>query len=112
MLRIDTDDKPPRWPTIGIKLSAEPGNVPPGAPVTNALDEGYRCLKTMMTEWDRYHIDEESANRTIFVPNGGIAATQFDLSKEQQATLFRNGVQAATEFLIKCAHGGGVPRSR
>lgn len=106
-----SDGKPARWPTIGIKLSAAPGRQPADTPVDNALDEGYRCIKTMTSEWDRYHIDSESANRTIFVPNDGIAATQFDLTKEQQATLFGNGVRAATEFLIKCAHRGGVPRS-
>jgi len=104
------DGKPPRWPTIGIKLSAEPGLEPADVPVRNAMDEGYRCLKTMMTEWDRYHVDQDTAQRTIFVPNGGIAATQFDLSGQQQADLFRTGARAATSFLIKWAGTGHVPR--
>ena len=78
--------------------------------VDTALEEGYRCLRTMMSEWDRYHVEQTVADRTIFVRNGGITATQFDLSKQQQATLFRNGAEAATNFLIKWAQAGHVPR--
>lgn len=63
------DGNQPRWPTIGIKLSAEPS--------AQSADE---------------------------------PATQFDLSREQQQALFRNGAQAATDFLIKWAGHGGIPR--
>jgi len=104
------DGGAPRWPTIGIKLSAEPGPQPPDTQVHSALQEGYRCLRTMMSEWDRYHIDQETAQRTIFVRNGGITATQFDLDKQQQAMLFANGAKAATDFLIKWAEAGHLPR--
>jgi NTE family protein len=104
------DGKPPRWPTIGIKLSAEPSQGESAMRVDTSVDEGYRCLRTMMSEWDRYHVEQAVADRTIFVRNGGITATQFDLSEEQQATLFRNGAEAATNFLIKWAQVGHVPR--
>jgi NTE family protein len=104
------DGKPPRWPTIGIKLSPEPGRQLRDVPAGNVLEEGIRCLETLTSEWDRYHVDQAAANRTIFVPNAGVTATQFDLSKEQQATLFRNGARAATSFLIKAAQAGHVPR--
>jgi NTE family protein len=105
------DGGEPRWPTIGIKLSAEPGAQPVDVPAGNALDEAYRCLKTMTAEWDRYHVDQATADRTIFVRNGGISATEFGLGPEQQGTLFRNGAEAATDFLIKWAATGHVPRS-
>jgi NTE family protein len=104
------DGKQPRWPTIGIRLSPEPGIQPVDKPIDNAVDEAYRCLKTMMAQWDRYHVDQATALRTIFVRNNGIAATQFDLTKEQQEALFRNGAQAATEFLIGWANVGHIPR--
>lgn len=104
------DGKSARWPTIGIKLSAEPSQGESAMQVDTALEEGYRCLRTMMSEWDRYHVEQTVADRTIFVRNGGITATQFDLSKQQQATLFRNGAEAATNFLIKWAQAGHVPR--
>jgi hypothetical protein len=72
---------------------------------------GYRCLKTMMGQWDRYHVAQDAADRIIFVRNGGITATQFNLSPDQQATLFRNGADAATNFLINHAAKGHVPRT-
>jgi hypothetical protein len=64
----------------------------------------------MMNEWDRYHVEQAAANRIIFVPNGGITATQFDLGPDEQTELFLNGAQAATDFLVKWAHSGGLPR--
>ena len=44
------------------------------------MREGYRCLTTMTSEWDRYHVDRATANRTIFVPHVGVAATKFNLT--------------------------------
>jgi NTE family protein len=105
------DGAPPRWPTIGIKLSAEPGVQAADVPADTAVQEGLRCLATMMSEWDRYHVEQATAERTIFVANAGLTATQFNLTAEQQQTLFRNGAEAATGFLIRWAEAGGVPRS-
>jgi len=104
------DGAAPRWPTIGIKLSAEPGLQGADVPASSTVQEGMRCLRTMMGEWDQYHVEQATANRTIFVANAGLTATQFDLTTDQQNTLFRNGAEAATRFLIRCAEAGGVPR--
>jgi NTE family protein len=104
------DGAPPRWPTIGIRLSAEPGPQAADKRVRNTVAEGLRCLQTMMGEWDRYHVDQDTADRTIFVSNGGITATQFDLSPEQQGALFLSGAQAATSFIIRHAETGHLPR--
>ncbi len=105
------DGRPPRWPTIGIKLSAQPAGQPTDVPVDTSVEEGYRCLKTMMSEWDRFYVQQTTADRTIFVMNGGIPATKFDLTTNEQQTLFLNGAKAATNFLIKWADVGHVPRS-
>ena len=105
------DGAEPRWPTIGIRLSAEPGRQQAGVPTDTTLRQGVRSLRTMMGEWDQYHVGQATANRTIFVANAGLTATQFDLRTDQQNTLFRNGAEAATRFLIRCADAGGVPRS-
>jgi NTE family protein len=107
---FDRVDGAPRWPTIGIKLSAEPGRQQADVPAKTTLREGLRCLHTMMGEWDQYHVGQATANRTIFVANAGLTATQFKLKKDQQNALFRNGAEAATRFLIRCADAGGVPR--
>ena len=104
------DSRPPRWPTIGIKLSALKTDFAPTEACDNALSVAIRCLKTMMNEWDTYNVDATTAARTIFVDNGGVTATQFDLSEETKQMLFRNGVKAATDFVIEMSQAG-VPRN-
>jgi NTE family protein len=105
------DGKPPRWPTIGIKLSALQTDFPPTTCCESALAVGIHCLRTMMNEWDAYAIDATTAGRTIFIDNGGLTATQFDLTSAQQNMLFINGVSAATQFVIEMAQAGGIPRT-
>jgi len=105
------DGAPPRWPTIGIKLSAQPGIQPADRPAGTALQEGIHCLTTATGQWDRYYVERATANRTIFVPNAGVKATDFNLGQPKQQELFRNGAEAATRFLIRWAGEGGVPRS-
>ena len=105
------DGKAPRWPTIGIKLSSLQTDFPSTNSCASALAVGTHCLRTMMNEWDAYAVDAATATRTIFVDNGGLTATQFDLTQEQQDMLFLNGVTAATQFVIEMAQAGGVPRT-
>jgi NTE family protein len=105
------DGAPPRWPTIGIKLSRLQTEFPSTEASTSAISIADRCLHTMMNEWDSYAVDEQTAARTIFVDNAGLTATDFDLTTEQQNTLFTNGVQAATEFVIAMAEVEGIPRT-
>ena len=105
------DGQPARWPTIGVKLSSLQMNFGPTAASTSAVGVGIRALHTMMNEWDRYNVEATTAARTIFVPNAGLTATQFDLTTDQQNELFINGVRSATQFVIEMSHAGGVPRS-
>jgi NTE family protein len=105
------DGQPPRWPTIGIKLSAQSREMPKTVACHETLQEAMRCLRTMMNEWDRYHVEQTTAARTIFVDNHGLSATQFDLTSEQQDQLFLSGVASASAFLIEMARIGGVPRT-
>ena len=104
------DDEPARWPTIGIKLSSLQTMFPATQGCGSALSVGIRALHTMMNEWDRYNVEETTAARTIFVDNAGMTATQFDLTRDQQDTLFLNGVRAATQFVIEMSGANGVPR--
>jgi NTE family protein len=100
----------PRWPTIGIKLSQLQDSYPATTACSTTVGVARRCIGTMMSEWDRYNIEETTAARTIFVDNAGITATQFDLTQNDQDTLFLNGVTAATQFVIEMADYGHVPR--
>jgi NTE family protein len=105
------DGQPPRWPTIGIKLSSLQTSFGTTAACDSALSLAIRALHTMSNEWDRYNVEATTAARTIFVHNAGLNATQFDLTAGQQNELFVNGVRAATRFIIEMAHSGGVPRT-
>jgi NTE family protein len=114
------DGGPPRWPTIGIKLSAQPLEMAKDVPATNTMAEAFRCLQTMLNEWDRYHVDQTTADRTIFVDNRvttvvdgksvqtAISATDFHLTAALQQQLFLNGAKAATNFVIAKATAGGL----
>jgi NTE family protein len=105
------DGAAPRWPTIGIKLSSLQTDYPATTGCQSAIHVATHCLKTMMNEWDTYAVDAATTGRTIFVNNGGLTATQFDLTPAQQDMLFLHGVSAATKFVIEMAQAGGVPRT-
>ncbi len=109
---FDRDDgAAPRWPTIGIKLSSLQTRFPPTKACETSIAVGVHCLRTMMNEWDTYEIDAATAGRTIFVDNGGVTATDFHLTTEQQDALFLKGVAAATDFVREMAEVGHVPRT-
>jgi NTE family protein len=73
------DGGPPRWPTIGIKLSNLRREYKETKASRCTAQVAIRCLETMMSEWDAYSIDAATAGRTIFVDNDGIGPTDFDL---------------------------------
>jgi NTE family protein len=109
---FDRDDGgEPRWPTIGIKLSSLQTSFPTTQACKESVAVGVHCLQTMMNEWDTYSIDASTAGRTIFVDNGGLEPTDFNLTSDQKTMLFSNGVSAATEFIIEMAANSGVPRT-
>jgi NTE family protein len=103
-----TDGRPPRWPTIGVKLSSLTTDYPATTACRSALEVMESCVHTMMSEWDTAIAEPSTAARTIFVDNAGITTTQFNLSDTDKRTLFLNGVRAATEFVIASAGAGGV----
>jgi NTE family protein len=105
------DGAPPRWPTIGIKLSSLQTTFPATRAAQSAFEVATGCLHTMMNEWDAYSVDATTAGRTIFVDNAGLSATDFNLTPAQQDELFLNGVDAATTFVIAMAGKGHVPRT-
>jgi NTE family protein len=105
------DGNPPRWPTIGIKLSALPTNFSVTSACESSMAVGIRCMRAALNEWDTYNVDATTAGRTVFVDSAGLTATDFDLTLEQQQTLLANGVRAATNFIIEMAQAGGVPRT-
>ncbi|MET7473600.1 patatin-like phospholipase family protein [Streptomyces sp. NPDC005648] len=96
-----TDGVPSRWPTYGVKLSAQP-QVAKDRPVGTPLGIAVSCLETLTGDWNRYHLRDEGVNqRTIYVDTEGISATDFHLDDAKRARLFENGQSAARKFLAQ-----------
>lgn len=96
-----TDAVRPRWPTLGIKLSAKPESIG-GAihDVDGTFSMAHAMLSTMMGFYDRMHIDDPAVvARTIFVDTLGVKATDFHIDRATQERLYENGRSAATKFL-------------
>jgi len=96
-----TDNRRPRWPTFGIKLSAR---ADARQAVTNdvhgTVSMTKAMIETMVGFYDHLHIDKpEVQARTIFVDTMAVRATDFDLDQATQRRLYDNGRSAALKFL-------------
>lgn len=96
-----TDGVAPRWPTVGIKLSAMETVVKSRPGVDDVVSEAMACLHTLLDNTDRYYVDKARAAKTIFVDSMGITATEFDVAPAQQHELFENGRAAAKAWIAK-----------
>ena len=109
---IDTldriDGKPPRWPTLGVTLlpNLPAGNdkVIPGLAPVRAFS-GPRLLEqvltTMLVGRDQAYLNEPWVSaRTIRVDSTDVGVVDFDASRRELDALYRNGYDAAAEFLL------------
>ena len=95
-----TDGKPPRWRTIGIKLSAQQVPNQVKHVVKGDLSLAMGMLGTMQSWHDQMHLNDPAVlKRTIFVDTLGVNATDFSIDKPTQQKLFENGRAAAEHFL-------------
>ncbi len=104
-----SDGKPPRWPTIGIKLSARPGSMQGVRnPIAGSASLTRAMLLTMMGAHDQLVLDDPAVlARTISVDTMKVRATDFDIDRATQDQLYENGRQAATAFLAGVANTPG-----
>jgi len=96
-----TDGAPPRWPTLGIKLSTRAGALQ-GVPndVHGAFSLARAMVATMTSFHDQLHLDDPAVvARTIFIDTFNVRATDFDIDPTTQQRLYDSGRQAATKFL-------------
>jgi NTE family protein len=93
------DGAPGRWPTIGIKLSAQGTSIEKVNDTDNVAEEARACLATLLDNAGRYYVTPDKAARTIFVDNAGIKSTDFHITPQQQDLLFANGQSAALSWL-------------
>lgn len=95
-----TDGRPPRWPTIGVRLSPRELGPPPTAAVGSSVSLAFAVAGTMMQASDAVHVhDSCNVARSIFVDTGTITAVDFDITAEQRDDLLAAGTRAADEFL-------------
>lgn len=94
------DTTPPRWPTIGVKLSMRRTLSQEWQPVRNPVELARRLVATMTGAHDQLHVGQSCVqDRTVFVDTTGIRSTDFHITREQTETLFTNGRTAAEQFL-------------
>ncbi len=98
-----TDHRPPRWPTLGIKLCGRAHdatrNLRGVLPLTKAM------VATTAGFYDRMHIaDPHAVARTIFVDTLDVKATDFGLDAGNAERLFDSGRAAAAKFLDGDGH--------
>lgn len=95
-----TDDLPPRWPTIGVKLSARETASSGWRPNHNTFEYAVSVLTTLVNARDSIHInDPDVIARTVFVDTTGYRSTDFGISLEQKLDLYNRGVRAGERFL-------------
>jgi NTE family protein len=95
------DGQAPRWPTLGLKLSARP-DAAQGVrhPIDGVWSMSRAMIGTLTGFYDRIHLEREDVvARTIFIDTGKVSTTDFDLSREAAQQLYDNGRTAAERFL-------------
>ncbi|XUL89072.1 patatin-like phospholipase family protein [Streptomyces galilaeus] len=94
------DLTPPRWPTIGVKLSMRRTPEQEWQPVRSPVELARRLVSTMTGAHDRLHVDQNCVqNRTVFVDTTGVRSTDFRITKTQTEALYASGRSAAQQFL-------------
>lgn len=95
-----SDEKPPRWPTYGVKLSARRDARQVSHKVDGPVDLALAALHTLMDAHDAYHLDDEHVTaRTVFVDTDKVSGLDFGIDRETQQTLYTTGRRAAETFL-------------
>lgn len=107
-----SDDRPPRWPTFGVRLTSRPGRTVTEAvrgPVSLAL----ALVETLVEACDAQHIDDPCVQaRTVFVDTSGVPAIDFSITDEQQEELLAQGRGAAEAFLARWSFPDYLRRCR
>ncbi|WP_169089813.1 patatin-like phospholipase family protein [Paenibacillus sp. PL91] len=90
----------PNWPTFGFRLLGEQTEASL-YDIRGPISMFRAMFQTMLKAHDQRHVDSHSESRTIFIPTGGVGATQFGLSAQDREMLFLSGQGAARKFLAE-----------
>ncbi len=100
------DGKPDRWPTIGIRLSSPSSERAPAKPVTGPISLIQSLIYTTVDSTQIRHVSEPlDVDRSIFAKPRGVSWTDFDLTAEQQQSLFEAGHAAGRKWVKKYPDG-------
>lgn len=101
-----TDGRPPRWPTIGVKLSARPDGPAPLRTPRGPLALARTTLETAISAGDARLLDDPRVvARTVFVDAADVDPLAVDLSGDARADLVDRGRRAAAAFLDRRSDG-------
>jgi NTE family protein len=100
------DGKPDRWPTIGVRLSSPSSERAPAKPVTGPVSLLQSLIYTTVDSTQVRHVSEPiNVDRSIFAKPRGVRWTDFDLTDEQQQSLFDAGYAAGRKWVEKYPDG-------
>ncbi len=106
-----TDDQPSRWPTIGVRLSSPASERAPATAVTGPISLLRSLVHTTVDSTQVRHVsDPADVSRSIFAKPRGVSWTDFDLTSEQQQSLFEAGHAAGRRWVAENPDGP-PPRS-
>lgn len=91
---------PPAWPTFGFRLLDRRQDEP--AAIQRATDVLGAMVRTMMYAPDRRYLSLHNRNRAvdIDITDAGVTATEFGLSDQAKADLYRRGYKGTRDFLL------------
>ena len=96
------DEKPRRWPTIGIRLDARADGTEPEHlhSIEGPVALGLAVIETAIEGNQAEHLMSlANQARSIRVPADGIGTFDFALTAAQRTTLYDNGYNAARDFV-------------
>lgn len=106
-----TDGLPSRWPTIGVRLSSPAGERAKAKPVTGPVSLLMNLIFTTVDSTQIRHVsDPVDVDRSIFAKPRGVRWTDFDLTPDQQQSLFEAGHTAARRWIAKHPDGPRLSR--
>ena len=92
------DSDEPAWPTFGFLLYEDNEDKP--RKTNNPITLTAAIFASMMKAHDKQFIrPDDFINRTISIPTGNISSIDFGLSQQRKGWLYKQGYDAATEFL-------------
>lgn len=107
-----SDGAPPRWPTIGIRLSS-PDVVRPdeAEPVKGPVELGAALVETAIEGCQAEHLLEPcNLSRTVAVDTSAVSAVDFDIDDAARDRLIDKGRSTAETFLAGWDYGDWLSR--